>query len=180
MSWLNNRLLSKNATKIWQTLTGLIYISAYIVYRSEQKSGTFLSSAISYMQNAWKQHRKYGGMAELLCLRRAMAQDTRKKNEIRDGRCNINYKDIMREWIPQYITGGLTIQEKKTVVIFRLGNEERENQYWKEDEERLCRMCRNNWDNIKHLTEHCAELREEKRKTEILLGELSWMKGNGK
>jgi hypothetical protein len=46
----------------------------------------------------------------------------------------------MIEEIPEYL-GRESARERKMMVRFRRGNEERENKYWMEREERRCRLC---------------------------------------
>jgi hypothetical protein len=46
----------------------------------------------------------------------------------------------MIEEIPEYL-GRESARERKMMVRFRRGNEERENRYWMEREERRCRLC---------------------------------------
>jgi hypothetical protein len=42
-------------------------------------------------------------------------------------------------------------KERKMMARFRCGNEERENRYWTEEEERRCRMCREERDDRAHV-----------------------------
>jgi hypothetical protein len=43
---------------------------------------------------------------------------------------------------------------------FRCGNEERENRYWMEEEERMCRMCREERETIEHMWRGCGKMRD--------------------
>jgi hypothetical protein len=48
---------------------------------------------------------------------------------------------------------------------FRCGNEKRENRYWKEGEERRCKMCyeERERETIEHMWNGCGEMRERGR-----------------
>ncbi|KAF5282746.1 hypothetical protein FQR65_LT02743 [Abscondita terminalis] len=80
----------------------------------------------------------------------------------------------MLEDIPQYIRGGLNIKEKRVIARYRLENE---NKYWRKDEERV---REEHWENLEHMVEESRELRREKVRREVLLGDngdgLTWMK----
>jgi hypothetical protein len=43
---------------------------------------------------------------------------------------------------------------------FRCGNEERENRYWMEEEERMCRMCREERETIERMWRGCGKMRD--------------------
>jgi hypothetical protein len=47
---------------------------------------------------------------------------------------------------------------------FRYGNEERENRYWMEEEERMCRMRREERETIEHMWRGCGDMREREEK----------------
>jgi hypothetical protein len=53
----------------------------------------------------------------------------------------------MTEEIPEY----LARESAKERQRFRCGNEERENRYWTEGEERMCRMCYEETETIEHV-----------------------------
>jgi hypothetical protein len=55
---------------------------------------------------------------------------------IKEFRYNREYERGMTEAIPEYLE-----REREIRARLRCGNEERENRYWKEREERRCRMC---------------------------------------
>jgi hypothetical protein len=76
---------------------------------------------------------------------------------------------------------GERARKKGRMARFRCGNEERENKYWMEEEERMCRMCREERETIEHMWRGCGEMREreEKERGEILNEdgrEIGWMK----
>ncbi|KAH0813914.1 hypothetical protein GEV33_008877 [Tenebrio molitor] len=88
-----------------------------------------------------------------------------RRERIRESRYNREYERCVTEDVP----------------VYRCGNEERENKYWMEEEERMCRMCREERETIEHMWRGCGEMREreEKERGEILNEdgrEIGWMK----
>jgi hypothetical protein len=55
---------------------------------------------------------------------------------------------------------GKSAKERKMMARFRCGNEERENRYWMEEEERMCRMCREERETIEHMWRGCGKMRD--------------------
>jgi hypothetical protein len=86
----------------------------------------------------------------------------------------------MTEDVPVYLRRE-SAKERKMMARFRCGNEERENRYWTEEQERRCKMCREESETIEHMWSRCNEMRERERKDrgEILSEdgrEIGWMK----
>jgi hypothetical protein len=67
------------------------------------------------------------------------------------------------EDVPVYL-GRESAKERKMMARFRCGNEERENRHWMEEEERMCRMCREERETIEHMWRGCGEMREREEK----------------
>ncbi|KAH0812552.1 hypothetical protein GEV33_010238 [Tenebrio molitor] len=103
-----------------------------------------------------------------------------RRERIRESRYNRKYERCVTEDVPVYL-GRESTKERKMMARFRCGNEERENKYWMEEEERMCRMCREERETIEHMWRGCGEMREreEKERGEILNEdgrEMGWMK----
>jgi hypothetical protein len=103
-----------------------------------------------------------------------------RRERIREARYNREYERCVTEEVPVYL-GRESTKERKMMARFRCGNEERENKYWMEEEERMCRMCREERETIEHMWRGCGEMREreEKERGEILNEdgrEIGWMK----
>ncbi|KAH0819191.1 hypothetical protein GEV33_003600 [Tenebrio molitor] len=103
-----------------------------------------------------------------------------RRERIREARYNREYERCVTEDVPVYL-GRESTKERKMMARFRCGNEERENKYWMEEEERMCRMCREERETIEHMWRGCGEMREreEKERGEILNEdgrEIGWMK----
>jgi hypothetical protein len=110
------------------------------------------------------------GVAELSERDRDTDKQERRE-KIRESRYNREYERCVTEDVPVYL-GKERAKERKMMATFRCGNEKRENRYWMEEEERICRM---------HMWRGCGEMRErkEKERGEILSEdgrEIEWMK----
>jgi hypothetical protein len=73
------------------------------------------------------------------------------------------------------------MKERKMMARFRCRNEKRENRYWTEEEERRCRMYREESETIGYMCSGYNEIRQMERKDrgEILSEdgrEIGWMK----
>ncbi|KAK4879041.1 hypothetical protein RN001_007187 [Aquatica leii] len=93
--------------------------------------------------------------------------------KIKESRYNRNYKDIKDEGVPEYLKDSVikSNKKKKMVARFRCGNEELGNNYWKEEPEKLCRLCGEETEDLNHMRKRCRELREEAMKTVDILDE---------
>ncbi|KAH0813723.1 hypothetical protein GEV33_009066 [Tenebrio molitor] len=78
-------------------------------------------------------------------------------------RYNREYERCMTEDVPVYLRRE-SAKERKMMARFRCGNEERENRYWTEEQERRCKMCREESETIEHMWSRCNEMRERERK----------------
>ena len=56
----------------------------------------------------------------------------------------------------------------KVVARFRLGSENRSSKYWKECEEKKCRLCGEEEETLEHIFEKCIWTRGEKKAKEVL------------
>jgi hypothetical protein len=86
-----------------------------------------------------------------------------RRERIRESRYNREYERCVTEDVPVYLRRE-SAKERKMVARFRCGNEERENRYWMEEEERMCRMCREERETVEHMWRGCGEMRERGRK----------------
>jgi hypothetical protein len=95
----------------------------------------------------------------------------RRRERIKESRCNREYERCMTEEIPEYL-GRESARERKMMARFRCGNKERENRYWMEGEEIRSRMCYEEREAIEHMWNGSSEMRERegKERGEILNG----------
>ncbi|KYN38116.1 hypothetical protein ALC56_07516 [Trachymyrmex septentrionalis] len=82
--------------------------------------------------------------------------------EVRTSRSCKNYRNVIG--IPEYIRKSKKREGKKMQMIarWRCGNEERGNMFWMNEEERKCRVCEKEREDIKHMKEECVLLKKER------------------
>ncbi|KAJ3667180.1 hypothetical protein Zmor_002580 [Zophobas morio] len=108
-------------------------------------------------------------------------QRKEQRKKIAESRYNPKYGEIIGGLkLPEYLIRGRKNEDRKTIARFRVGNEEGENCYWKEEEDRRCGLCREFPETIEHWLKDCEELREVEKDRNELLNEtgdgLEWMK----
>lgn len=64
----------------------------------------------------------------------------------------ITYKEIMTKEVPEYLRRKKKEKERRTIARYRCGNEMREGQHWREEDKRICRVCRKEKENLSLLT----------------------------
>lgn len=104
-----------------------------------------------------------------LVTRDKETQQQIESNKIDTSRYTKNYKKITpREEIAAY----LAEEECKYSTVlarFRMGNEEKGNQFWKREEERICKICQLEQENIEHWKTSCkTEIRNENTVEKLL------------
>lgn len=93
-----------------------------------------------------------------------------RRKRIEESRYNKEYKRIIKEDKPEYLKKRMKMKDRKMVARFRCGNEVREREYWKEEEEKTCRVCRKEKESLWHVIKECEETRQEDE-LEVVLGE---------
>ncbi|KYN00522.1 hypothetical protein ALC62_08707 [Cyphomyrmex costatus] len=88
--------------------------------------------------------------------------------KINESRYNSYYKNIKTEGLPKYLKGKRRMKDRSIIARFRCGNELRGGQYWREDEERRCRICYRSEENVIHMLKECTETKSEKQMVEFL------------
>ncbi|KAK4886246.1 hypothetical protein RN001_002517 [Aquatica leii] len=113
------------------------------------------------------------GTREEIIRRDRDSEKQERWTKIKESRYNRNYKDIKGEGVPEYLKDSeiKSNKRKKMVARFRCGNEELGNKYWKEEPEKLCRLCGEETEDLDHMRKRCRELREEVMKTVDILDE---------
>ncbi|XP_066585599.1 cilia- and flagella-associated protein 251-like [Prorops nasuta] len=106
-----------------------------------------------------------------------------RDNRIRISKYNRWYKVVREEEVPEYLKGGRKEGEWVKIARFRLGNEMREGQYWRKEEERKCRICEWETEGWEHVMERCGNMEDERgieeRVRDVLRGDgsgLVWMR----
>jgi len=80
----------------------------------------------------------------------------------------VSYKKAVTEGTPAYLRGKKNKKERSRIARFRCGNEMKGNQHWLEEEERRCRMCGVETEDIAHVLKVCEKTRDEISEEELL------------
>ncbi|KYN30224.1 hypothetical protein ALC57_00314, partial [Trachymyrmex cornetzi] len=88
--------------------------------------------------------------------------------KINESRYNDNYKNIRTEGLPKYLKGKKKMKDRSLIARFRCGNETKGDQYWREDEERRCRICHGAEENMTHILKECEKTKSEMRAEEFI------------
>ena len=87
-------------------------------------------------------------------------------------RSNTMYKYIeVTSRTPAYLEEPGKRKSQSIIARFRTGSEENGNKYWLEEEERLCRICLEEEETIRHWATRCVGNLDERRKLTVVLGE---------
>ena len=73
---------------------------------------------------------------------------------IRKSKYNIHYKNIAKEKLPKYLEERMKWKDRRILARFRCGSETKAREYWKEEGEKRCRLCRRKED-LRHVIEEC-------------------------
>lgn len=60
---------------------------------------------------------------------------------------------IKEEGIPEYLKKGWEESRWRRILKFRMGNEIEENNYWEEEDKRICRLCEGETETWEHVWE---------------------------
>ena len=74
------------------------------------------------------------------------------------------------EELPKYLEGRMKWGDRKILARFRCGNETKAREYWKEEKEKRCRLCKRKEEDPRHVIEEC-EITGGPKDTEKILNE---------
>ena len=74
---------------------------------------------------------------------------------IRESKYNIYYRNIAKEKLPKYLEGRMKWKDRRILVRFRCGNETIAREYWKEEREKRCKLCRRKEEDVRNVIEEC-------------------------
>jgi hypothetical protein len=101
-------------------------------------------------------------------------------NRIQESRFGKKYKELYSIEIPEYLRKPGKKDHQKIIARFRCGNEELSSNFWRDQEEILCRICQKEVETIEHLSKRCREeMRSNMSAVQLLTGKgegISWMK----
>ena len=103
--------------------------------------------------------------------RRKKKERSRREGErIRESKYNVHYRKMAKEELPKYLEGRMKWKDRKVSARFRCGNETKAREYWKEEEEKRCRLCKRKEEDPGHVIEEC-EITGGPKDTEKILNE---------
>lgn len=100
-------------------------------------------------------------------IREKEAKERRKK--IEESNYNKEYKKIWKEKRPEYLSWRMKMTDRRMIARFRCGNEIREREYCKEEEEKICKICKKEKESLWHMLKEYEETRQEEE-IEVVLG----------
>ncbi|XP_043604768.1 vicilin-like seed storage protein At2g18540 [Bombus pyrosoma] len=100
--------------------------------------------------------------------RRRETEERRKR--IRESKYNRYYRNIAKEERPKYLEGRMKWKVRRIIARFRCGNETKAKEHWKEEEERRCRLCGGEEEDLRHVLKECEITGGAKEMEEILNG----------
>lgn len=81
-----------------------------------------------------------------------------RRKKIKESKYNNIYEDIITEDLPKYLQGKMK-KDRSLITRYRCGNELRGSQYWREIEERICRVCGRGEENLTYVLKECEATR---------------------
>ena len=98
-------------------------------------------------------------------------QEQERTDRIDKSRSAKRYKDIRVMGIPRYLKGkrGRAGGKVRRIARLRCGNEELGNRYWAKD--KSCRICKEEEENLEHLTRRCRGMAVWEGEIKDLLGD---------
>ncbi|KOC58725.1 hypothetical protein WH47_05392 [Habropoda laboriosa] len=68
-------------------------------------------------------------------------EEKERREKIKESRYNRYYEGIITEELPEYLKRKMKAKDRKMIARFRCGNICKDREHWKEEKERLCRLC---------------------------------------
>ena len=62
---------------------------------------------------------------------------------------------MAKEKLPKYLEGRMKWKDRRILARFRYRSETKAREYWKEEEEKRCRLCKRNGEDLRHTIEEC-------------------------
>ena len=92
--------------------------------------------------------------ADQIIEERRKREAEERGERIRESKYNTHYRNIAKEKLPKYLEGRMKWKDRRILARFRCGNETKAREYWKEEGEKRCRLCRRKED-LRHVIEEC-------------------------
>ncbi|XP_043585990.1 uncharacterized protein LOC122569266 [Bombus pyrosoma] len=97
---------------------------------------------------------------ERLTVDQVIEERRKRKTEergrrIRESKYNRHYRKITKDEIPKYLEGRMKWNDRKILARFGCGNKTRAREYWKEEGEKRCRLCKRKEEDLRRVIEEC-------------------------
>ena len=83
--------------------------------------------------------------------RKKKERSRREGKRIRESKYNIHYGNIAKEKWPKYLEERMNLKDRRILARLRCGNETKARQYWKEEGEKWCRLCKRKEEDLRHV-----------------------------
>ena len=93
--------------------------------------------------------------ADQIIEERSKREAEGRGERIRESKYNIHYRNIAKEKLPKNLEGRMKWKDRRILARFRCGNETKAREYWKEEEEKRCRLCKRKEEDLRHVIEGC-------------------------
>ena len=93
--------------------------------------------------------------ADQIIEERRKREAEERGKRIRESKYNTHYRNIAKEKLPKYLEGRMKWKDRRILARFRCGNETKAREYWKEEGEKRCRLCRRKEEDLRHVIEEC-------------------------
>ena len=93
--------------------------------------------------------------ADQIIKERRKREAEERGKRIRECKYNIHYRNIAKEKWPKYLEGRMKWKDRRMLTRFRCGNETKAREYWKEEEEKRCKLCKRKEKDLRHVIEEC-------------------------
>lgn len=75
---------------------------------------------------------------------------------------------VITEDLPKYLQGKMKKKDRSLIARYRYGNELKGGQYWREIEERTCRVCGRGEESLTHVLKECEATRDNIQNEDFL------------
>ncbi|XP_033174902.1 uncharacterized protein LOC105680298 [Bombus impatiens] len=100
--------------------------------------------------------------ADQIIEERRKRETEERGKRIRESKYNAHYRNIAKEKLPKYLEGRMKWKDRRILARFRYEHQTKAREYWKEEGEKRCRLCRRKEEDLRHVIEECEITRGPK------------------
>nr|XP_033190783.1 uncharacterized protein LOC117157129 [Bombus vancouverensis nearcticus] len=93
--------------------------------------------------------------ADQIIEERRKRETEERGKRIRESKYNVHYRNIAKEKLPKYLEGRMKWKDRRILARFRCRNQTKAREYWKEEGEKRCRLCRRKEEDLRRVIEEC-------------------------